>query len=191
VDTDTQSGQICDQNQPTVAVGLIGYVFPFQNQPEYNGCEQGGESIYFAFYGREPEGIAECIDQCADQSATHHCDKLACRDIVFVGDHQFANQVGDAPEKEQDTGAAHEGTHVVYHLRYGSYIGGELRKEIRYQHKEGCAGRVSYFQFITGSYKLGTIPKTGSRFYRQAVDRCRNNEGNPTYKVVYSSVLFH
>ena len=44
---------------------------------------------------------------------------------------------------------------------------------------------------ITGSYKLGTIPKTGSRFYRQAVDRCRNNEGNPTYKVVYSSVLFH
>jgi len=99
--------------------------------------------------------------------------------------------MGDAPEKEQDTGTAHEGTHVVYHLRYGGYIGGELRKEIRYQHKEGCAGRVSYFQFITGSYNLGTIPKTGSRFYRQAVDRCRNNEGNPTYKVVYSSVLFH
>ena len=30
-----------------------------------------------------------------------------------------------------------------------------------------------------------------SRFYCQAVDRCRNDECNPTHEVVYSSVLFH
>ena len=191
MNTDTQSGQISDQNQPAVAVRLVGYIFPFQNQPEYNGCKEGGESIYFAFYGREPEGVAEGVDQCADQSATHDSDKLSFRDVVLVGDYQFAYQMGDAPEKEQDTGTAHQCAHVVYHLRYGGYIGGELREQVRYQHEERCAGRVSYFQFITGSYKLGTVPKTCGRFYCQAVDRCRNDECNPTHEVVYSSVLFH
>ena len=191
MNTDTQSGQISDQNQPAVAVRLVGYIFPFQNQPEYNGCKEGGESIYFAFYGREPEGVAEGVDQCADQSATHDSDKLSFRDVVLVGDYQFAYQMGDAPEKEQDTGTAHQCAHVVYHLRYGGYIGGELREQVRYQHEERCAGRVSYFQFITGSYKLGTVPKTCGRFYCQAVDRCRNDEFNPTHEVVYSSVLFH
>lgn len=40
MNTDTQSGQISDQDQPAVAVGLVGYIFPFQNQPEYNGCKE-------------------------------------------------------------------------------------------------------------------------------------------------------
>ena len=84
MNTDTQSGQISDQDQPAVAVGLVGYIFPFQNQPEYNGCKEGGESIYFAFYGREPEGVAEGVDQCADQSATHDSDKLSFRDVALV-----------------------------------------------------------------------------------------------------------
>ncbi len=35
-----------------------------QYQPENNGGEQGGESVYFAFYGREPECVTECINQC-------------------------------------------------------------------------------------------------------------------------------
>ena len=55
------------------------------------------------FHGREPECVTECINQCTDQSATHHCDKLSFGDIVFVSDIQFAYQMGDAPEKEQDT----------------------------------------------------------------------------------------
>ena len=66
-----------------------------------NRGKQGGEGIYFTFHGREPERVTERIDQCADQSATHHCDKLSFGDIVFVSDNQFAYQVGDAPEKER------------------------------------------------------------------------------------------
>ena len=139
---------------------LVGHVFPFQNQPENDSGKQRGEGVYFTFYGREPECVTECINQCTDQSATHDRDKLSFGDIVFVSDNQFAYQMGDAPEKEQDTGTAHQCAHVVYHLRYGGYIGGELREQVRYQHEERCAGRVSYFQFITGSYKLGTVPKS-------------------------------
>lgn len=48
---DTQTGQVGDEDNPTVAVRLVGYVFPLQYQPENNGGEQGGESVYFAFYG--------------------------------------------------------------------------------------------------------------------------------------------
>ena len=36
MNTDTQSRQIGDEDNPTVAVRLVGYVFPFQNQPENN-----------------------------------------------------------------------------------------------------------------------------------------------------------
>ena len=129
---DTQTGQVGDEDNPTVAVRLVGYVFPLQYQPENNGGEQGGESVYFAFYGREPECVTECINQCTDQSATHHCDKLSFGDIVFVSDNQFAYQMGDAPEKEQNTGATHEGTHVIHHFSNSCYVGSKLRKQIRH-----------------------------------------------------------
>ena len=111
---------------------LVGHIFPFQNQPEYNGCKEGGESIYFAFYGREPEGVAEGVDQCADQSATHDSDKLSFRDVVLVGDYQFAYQMGDAPEKEQDTGTAHQGTHIIHQFCHGGHIGGKLGEQVRH-----------------------------------------------------------
>ena len=129
---DTQTGQVGDEDNPTVAVRLVGYVFPLQYQPENNGGEQGGESVYFAFYGREPKCVTECINQCTDQSATHNGDKLAFGNIVFIGDNQFANQVGDAPEKEQDTGTAHQGTHIIHHFCHGGHIGGKLGEQIRH-----------------------------------------------------------
>ena len=191
MNTDTQSRQIGDEDNPTVAVRLVGYVFPFQNQPENNSGKQGGEGIYFTFYGREPECVTECINQCTDQSATHDRDKLSFGDIVFVSDNQFAYQMGDAPEKEQDTGTTHQGTHVIHHFRNGCYVGSKLSKQVRHQHEERCAGRVSDFQFIAGGYELRAIPETCGRFYCQAVDGCRNDECKPTHKVVYGSVLFH
>ena len=170
---------------------LVGYVFPFQNQPENDCGKQGRESIYFTFYGREPECVAERIDQCADQSAAHDGDKLSLGDIVFVSDNQFANQVGDAPKEEQDAGAAHQGTHIIHHFRNSGYVGSKLGKQIRHQHEERCAGRVTDFQFVAGGYKLRAIPETCGRLYCETIDCRRNDECKPTHEVVYGSVLFH
>ena len=57
MDADTQSGQISDENDPTVAMRFVGYIFPLQNKPEYNGCEQGRIGINLPFYGAEPESV--------------------------------------------------------------------------------------------------------------------------------------
>ena len=170
---------------------LVGHVFPFQNQPENDCGEQGGESVYFTFYSGEPECVAECIYQCTDQPAAHNGDKLPFGNVVLVGDDKLANQMSNTPEKEQDTGTAHQGAHVVHHFRNCRYVRSELCKKIRHQHEERCAGRVSDFQFIAGGYKLRAIPETCGRFYRHAVDCCRNDECKPTHEVVYGSVLFH
>ena len=126
VHADAQAGQVGDKNQPAVTVGFVGNVFPFQYQPEYHGGEQGGEGIDFAFHGTEPECIAERIGQCAHQAAAHDGHHLSACDIVFVRRHEFAHQVRDAPEEEQDTCAAHQRAHVVHHFGHGGGIGSKL-----------------------------------------------------------------
>ena len=88
--------------------------------------------------------------------------------------------MGDTPEKEQDTGSTHQGTHVIYHFGYSGSIWSKLWEQIGCQHEERGAGRMSDLQFIAGSNELGTIPETGCRFYCHAIDRGSNNESKPT-----------
>ena len=126
MDADAEARQVGDEDKPAVAVRLVRHVFPLQYQPEHDGSEQGGEGIHLALYGTEPECIAERIGQRTHQAATHDGDQLLVRDLVFVGDDELAYQVCDAPEEEQDAGAAHEGAHIVHHLGYRAGIGGEL-----------------------------------------------------------------
>ena len=109
---------------------LVGYVFPLQYQPEYDGGEQGREGIYLTFHGAEPEGIAECVGQCAYQAAAHNGNQLSSGDVIFVCNYEFTHQVGDAPEKEQYAGTAHQGAHVVHHLGNGCCVRSKLREEV-------------------------------------------------------------
>ena len=117
-----KSCQIGYQDEPTVAVRFVGHLFPLQYQPEYHGCEQRREGIYLTLYSREPEGVAEGVGQCAYQSASHDGNQLAACDARLVLYHQFAYQVCDAPEQKQDTGSAHQRTHVVHHFGHGGGV---------------------------------------------------------------------
>ena len=189
--TDAEACEISDEDDPAVAVRLVGNVFPLQYQPEYDGGEHRGVGVYFSFDGREPECVAECIGQCAYQSGTHDGDQLSACDGVLVRDDEFADQVRDAPEEEQDAGAAHQRTHVVDHFGYQCRVVDELREKVGREHEEGCSGGVSYFQFIGGSDKFRAVPETGCGLYRHAIDGSGDQEGDPTHEVVYGFVLFH
>ena len=98
MNTDTQSGEIGNKNQPAVGMRLVRHIFPLQYQPEHYCREQGGESVYLTLYSAEPERITECVCQCTHQTAAHDSNQLSFGDVVFIGNNQFAYQVSDAPE---------------------------------------------------------------------------------------------
>ena len=191
VDADAEARQIGNQDEPAVGVWLVGHVFPLQDEPEHDGGEQRRERIYLALDGREPERVAERVGQRAHYAATHDGGHLSAGDVVFVLHYQLAHQVRDAPEEEQDAGAAHQRAHVVHHPCHFRGAGGEEREEVGHEHEERCSGRVSHFQFITGGDEFRAVPETGGRLDGQAVDRGRDEESNPTCQVVDELVLFH
>ena len=191
VDADAEARQVGNQDEPAVGVWLVGHVFPLQDEPEHDGGEQRRERIYLALDGREPERVAERVGQRTHYAATHDGGHLSAGDVVFVLHYQLAHQVRDAPEQEQDAGAAHQRAHVVHHPCHFRGAGGEEREEVGHEHEERCSGRVSHFQFITGGDEFRAVPETGGRLDGQAVDRGRDEESNPTCQVVDELVLFH
>ena len=91
-------------------------VFPFQDEPEYHGREGGGVGIDLTFDSREPEGVAEGVDECSNKSGPLDGYQFCQGDILEPVYQQPAYQMGDAPEKEQDTCGRKKGTHDVDHL---------------------------------------------------------------------------
>ena len=148
VDTDTQSHQIGNQHNPTVGMRGISHRFPFQDQPEYQGRKQRRIGIYLSFDSREPECITEGISQSTYQTGTHDRNGLAHRDLLRILNDNLFGQMGDTPEKEQDSQTTEQGRHGIHHLGYRRRIGSKLGKQIRRQHEERCSGRMPYFQFI-------------------------------------------
>jgi hypothetical protein len=51
VHANAKAGHIHNQYQPAVTMRLVGMVFPFQYQPEYNCCERRRVGIYLALNG--------------------------------------------------------------------------------------------------------------------------------------------
>jgi hypothetical protein len=97
----------------------------------------------------------------------------------------------DAPEKEQDTSGTHQGVHDVYPITHLCRVTGKLAEEIGYEHEERCAGRVSYFKFVSCGDEFWTIPKAGGRLYGAAISEGCYHESNPTHQIVHKFVLFH
>ena len=118
VDTDAQAGHIGDQHQPTVAVRLVGMILPLQDEPEHHGCERRGVGIHLALDSRKPEGVAERIDQRAHESRCFDGDEFAQGERIPIFQHQFACEVGDAPEEKQDRRGTQQCTHDVHHARH-------------------------------------------------------------------------
>ena len=110
MNTDREARHIHDEYQPTVCMRLVSLVFPFQNQPEDNSSESRRVGVYLTLYSREPEGVAEGVDECTHHGRglngypLVHGDVLQCYGIaeVLLLDEQTAHQVTDGPEKEQD-----------------------------------------------------------------------------------------
>ncbi len=76
MDTDGQSCDIGNQDNPSSTAGLIHLVLPFQNQPEHQGGQETGEGIDFCLDCREPERVAEGVDQCANHAACLNSDDI-------------------------------------------------------------------------------------------------------------------
>ena len=36
---DAETHQVANEDEPTVGIFFVGYGFPFEDAPEYNGCE--------------------------------------------------------------------------------------------------------------------------------------------------------
>ena len=126
VDTNGETCHVHDQYQPTVAVRLVGLVFPFQDEPEHYSRKGGGVSIDLTLDSREPEGVAEGIEERSHKSGSLDGYQFRQSDILESVYQQSAYQMGDAPEKEQDTCGRKKGTHDVDHLCHLCGIAGKL-----------------------------------------------------------------
>ena len=106
VDADTQARHVADEDEPAVAVGLVGVVLPFQDEPEDDGRERRRVGVDLTFDGRKPERVAESVDQRAHQSRGFDGNELAQVHLTPVLQNQLSGEMGDAPEQKEDGGGA-------------------------------------------------------------------------------------
>ena len=170
MDTDTQAHQIGNQDNPSVGMRLISHLFPFENQPKDHSRKQRGVGIHLTLYRTEPEGVAECIGQGTYHTTTHDRDQLPQRDFRTFVHHDLPSHVSDTPEKEQDRQSTEQGRHPIDHKRHFRRIRGELRKEVRCQHKERCSRRVSNLQLVGRRDELTAVPKAGGGLHSHQVN---------------------
>ena len=90
MDTDRQTGDVHDEYEPTVTVWLVGYIFPFQDEPEHDGRQGRGVGIDLTLHSREPERVAEGVYQSTHQTGCLDGDELWQSQFTPVGDEQTA-----------------------------------------------------------------------------------------------------
>ena len=76
MDSDGETSEIEDEHKPTVGVGLVGMVFPFEDEPEHDGGKGRRIGINLALHSREPERVAPGVGQSTGQTGTHDDDGL-------------------------------------------------------------------------------------------------------------------
>ena len=138
----------------------VGPVFPFQYQPEHQGCAEAGEGIDLPFHCREPEGVAPGVGKGSDGAGSHNHDIFGKRQLSLLGiaDDEPAREMGDCPEKQQDCQRRQKTAHRVDHHRDAPGIGGKIGEEARCQHEDRVARRVTHFKFVCLDDKLAAVP---------------------------------
>ena len=127
MDTDGQSCNIGNQDNPSSTAGLIHLALPFQNQPEHQGGQETGESIDFCLDCREPEGVAEGVGQCANHAACLSGDDL--RNAHFpIADraNQFPGEVSHREKQEEYAARTQQCRQKIDHQRHMRLITGQL-----------------------------------------------------------------
>ena len=180
-------------------MGLVSLVFPFQDQPEYH-CRKGRRiGIDLALDCREPEGVAERIDQCAHHGRGFNGNDLAEAQLsqcgrpeeVLLPDQQAPHQVRNGPIQEQNGGCRKQCTHHVHHIGHLAGVAGKLREQIGCQHEEWCPRGMADFQFVTCRDKFRTVPERGRRFDSRTIYESSNGKSQPAQDIVHESELFH
>ena len=191
VHADAEARKVGNEDEPAVAMGLVGMLLPFEDEPEDHSREQTAGGIYLTLHSAEPEGVTEGVDECAGEGGCFYRDELRQGGYHTIGAHEFACEVADAPEEEHDAGRTEEGAHGVDHACHHGGVAHKLGEQVSHEHEEGCAGRMSHFQLVGSGDKLRTVPKTSRGLDGTAVHKGRNGKGDPTHQVVYDFELFH
>ena len=188
---DRKPHQVGDQHDPAHRMGLVGLFLPFEHEPHHQGGEHRREGIYFAFDGREPEGVGEGIGECSDRTCTQYGHDVGFCKLRALTGKDAACQVGDRPEKEQDAERAGQAVHGVHHVGYIVRRGCQYRGQAGQQHEERCSGRVPYFEFIRGSGEFGAVPQARRGLHGQQIGHGRDSEDDPADDVVPAFVAIH
>ena len=159
VHADGQTGEVEDKHQIAVGVGLVGMLFPLEDEPEYQRGKHRRIGIHLTLDGREPERVAPRIGQGARHAGGDDRHHLPQALHLAAGTHQLARQVRYAPEEEQDAEGREQRRHDVDTVGHVGRVVSKLCEEVGRQHEEGCAGRVSHFQFVARGDKLGAVPE--------------------------------
>ena len=191
VDTDGESCEVKNEDEPAVGVWRIGIVFPLENQPEHQGSEHGRVSIYFAFYSREPESVAPSVSQSTSHTTGNNRNSL--RQIFYhtLSADEFACQVGDTPKEEQDAECRECGTHHIDPICHLLRARGKEGEKLAGEHEERCTRWVSHFKAIGSSDELGAVPERSRGLYGRDVGKGCDEKYEPTCDVVDKFELFH
>ncbi len=177
-----------DKDDPFVGAGFIGMVLPFEDGPEDQGGKEGGRGIDFPLDGAVPEGITEGIGQGADDAGAHDGKDLLAVGFAHDAFHdEFAGEMGDGPEQEEDGKAAGDGAHEI------DAAGGGMRviakkddKEAAHEDEEGRAGRVGDLELVTTGNEFAAIPEAAGGFHGHYKNSTGDHTHDPTYHIIHS-----
>ena len=189
MDAYRQTDDIGNEDNPTVAVGTVGFFFPFQNEPEHQGGEKTGVGVYLAFHSGKPEGVAERVDEGA-RHAAGLCLYHLGRGIGGSAQGKASHQSGDGPEEKQDAAGAEQCGEEVGVEGHFRWVAGQLTEQIGREHVEGGARRMAYLQLIAAGDEFGTVPQTGCGLYSEAVGHGGNGKYEPAAQGVDSGKCF-
>ena len=174
------------QYQITVAIGLIGSVFPLENEPEHQRCAERREGINLCLYCRVPECVAPCESQRSGYTAAKHCQILAPCHLCFfsVRHHQTAHQVRDGPKQKQYGKRRQDGTHHIHCHRHLRRVAHKVYHKTRSKHKNRVSGWVSDFKFIPLRDKFRAVPETCCWLQREQIGNCCYCKHQPPQRIV-------
>ena len=98
MNTDTQTHEVCDEDEPFIGPFFVGLFIPFEDEPKNDGGEEGRGGIDLSLDGREPERVTERVRQCTYGACTEQSD--AFPETIRL--HEFLRERRDRPEKEED-----------------------------------------------------------------------------------------
>ena len=150
MDTDAESDEERDEDNPSGALRVVGNLLPLQDGPEGDGGEKRRHGVNLALHGIEPERLGEGVGHRACKASQKHTYFIYPRRILAFFHPHFSRHHRDGPEKEDNGEAAANGRHHIdHHGHFGDIAAREEREETPNHLEQWCPGRVSHLQFVS------------------------------------------